>query len=1407
MDASLSMLRTAMSDNAKAYEYLFDNSDKGQIKIDENSPHSSNSDHLIRVMQQMQQNHEMEKTKLQLELKQAKSKSKHYKQELRENLSERLQYLEDRALEQAQSSSSSRGTATTLMEDGSSLMLDDATHTNQRELELALERMRNDYAQEKTEWGKRLDLLEGKYSADLEAWQKEVTKLKDDSRRLLAERNQLKSRLTAATVSPSKIRTQFNQALQERDEAVMLLEEVQNDLKATKKEAKEAKKRYKTELKALDEPIDQVESIYRDSVDKRNALSDRMRIMETQHENDKAKWKLQLETAIANAQKSNSELQKTKKELATTTEMAAQTSEELLTVKESHAKEIDAIRILHAQEIDRVKKELKDAQNAHIEELESIREKTDQMAQQCTASEQEWETYGKHLKAKHQQELDEWNDFADKSQTKTLEMQEEMEALKKDHAAEKNALIQSHEQEVSELKEKHAEELQEAEDDQKRRYHAKLEISKQDKDRQLELEIEEDRRGLLELEQQIAQLHGENKNLVKELEDSRQEIIDSKNESLEQVKSLEKEVAELRRDMQDEKQESHLDLVNQVQEGQALIQKLANQLESLQDQLTEKSAQLEESSAQAFSLTADLEMSRNSVADITSQLDESMRQAKEAKDALKESLSSTRGDTEEVSEQDESSKKRLNNLSEELRDAQEELSETKEEVRRAEQKILKLSNDLREAQEEVSEANQDLRTYKQKVSDLREELREVRQEQSVASVPNESATESNTENVKKEILRWKETAFKLEKSVNDLMATESKSAEGYQKEIDALKATVCELSAEKDTLEVSLSECQSMVSKMKEQLAAETFDREKHDALKAFHVGAMEELERKHNKELQALQKDFDVTVATLEARELQNKDLVRQCSEADTIIKSHSQILSETKSNYSKEIAELNKRIEGYEALKERHTSELAALSNSLIETKAESEEASARATMLSNSLEEISSLHDNSNGHWKDEVGRLEKENKVLREGMKMAQDDALIARQQVVTGLEKYQKEVSSTVLELRQDIDSVKDAFSKSDVRANVQEIHTAIFDALAEITLETENLIDCRSGLEILVERTNTILNSEQQHNAEGSKSSPLVTRELDFAKEQLRLEKSSNESAHKQVGELSERLAQEKAMREKAEEEIRTLNDQADALGEEVMRLQAINTDLEDTIKVAEQRMEAAIDHHADHALLENGDTSRHCGNNESKPAENKSEDCSDEDTSPMLDEALALAKNLTALMQGNPDTEKETSVMEMLETMSEMIDMSDPPIPMEVYTPRKEKKMDFSEEDDDEDPPAPILSPPWDSRNTKPDAPSGELTLVVDQLYTRCQMLERERTDIMEVTLDLLESAREASSAELEAALATARRKSAEELLKVRNENQEGMWRLYHKLCGSCQKGLQGNRPEAKCICSSSTK
>jgi hypothetical protein len=61
------------------------------------------------------------------------------------------------------------------------------------------------------------------------------------------------------------------------------------------------------------------------------------------------------------------------------------------------------------------------------------------------------------------------------------------------------------------------------------------------------------------------------------------------------------------------------------------------------------------------------------------------------------------------------------------------------------------------------------------------------------------------------------------------------------------------------------------------------------------------------------------------------------------------------------------------------------------------------------------------------------------------------------------------------------------------------------------------------------------------------------------------------------LSDQAEELAFDKEMREKAEKEVRTLNDQADAYGEELMCLQGLNTNLEEALKEAENHMKAAL--------------------------------------------------------------------------------------------------------------------------------------------------------------------------------------------------------------------------------------
>jgi len=85
------------------------------------------------------------------------------------------------------------------------------------------------------------------------------------------------------------------------------------------------------------------------------------------------------------------------------------------------------------------------------------------------------------------------------------------------------------------------------------------------------------------------------------------------------------------------------------------------------------------------------------------------------------------------------------------------------------------------------------------------------------------------------------------------------------------------------------------------------------------------------------------------------------------------------------------------------------------------------------------------------------------------------------------------------------------------------------------------------------------------------------------------------------------------------------------------------------------------------------------------------------------------------------------------------------------------------------------------------PDSEPVALQAVVEQLYARCQLLERERLGMMETTLDLLESTGKSSKEEVEAALEMARKKTAEELFRMRKQrNHRDRETLYHKLCNS---------------------
>jgi hypothetical protein len=320
--------------------------------------------------------------------------------------------------------------------------------------------------------------------------------------------------------------------------------------------------------------------------------------------------------------------------------------------------------------------------------------------------------------------------------------------------------------------------------------------------------------------------------------------------------------------------------------------------------------------------------------------------------------------------------------------------------------------------------------------------------------------------------------------------------------------------------------------------------------------------------------------------------------------------------------------------------------------------------------------------------------------------------------------------------------------------------------------------------------------------------------------------------AQTELRHCKEQLESEISSRQIAEGEIVSLNEQADMYENEISNLQFANT------KLIKKLRDMGI--HLDATLLA-GYMRSACSNN--------NEECNSAVGSPrlrtghnkddsliVLDEALALAEDLTNIVHcRSASCQREPTAMEMLESMSEMMDVHElRSASQDVSSPRggspqqsrqrRHRKVfdndgedygievihEVDDDDDDDDDDSSSIN--WFRENNKVDSSGSKLQmnvqrptriettalqgnaqmnecklqLVVEQLYGRCQLLERERVEMMEVTIDLLESAREANSAQLEAALATARRKSTEDMLRVRDQCKQEQERIFHKLCKS---------------------
>ena len=1452
LDASLLMLRAAMDNNSKAYEYLFRSSSNLECGNQEVETATDDNKHWLSIVQQIQQIRAKETSKLKQDLQNAKAKSKHYKAELRENLSERLQFLEDRVLAQQRQQrqqaeqnqyilegcgggESVTATTQSSVTDNGSATVDDASayhhgkgrgseqHLEQAQLLERLEQTQKEFSQERRDWLRRLDVVEGRYSADLEEWQREIAQLKDDSRRLLAERDQLlnekklheggvSNSSDSTSTTGSRLKNRLDQTKRERDEALSLLEQLQEkysslqeDLEASQAKVKEAKKFYQEELKALDEPIADVEAVYRESLEQRKDLQARLRHVEAQHANDKATWKLQLECALASARNAATEHEQVQGQLTEVLELHMKEKEEwrkerdadLNKIKKQHEAERD-------ESIQAATAEQEQQHETHLSEWqEQLREMEGQLSSaelqlnlakselnQARGQLAESEHQASKLEEQKQAALADVTRISDKlvetedSQSKDLQdMADQVAKLKQDlHEAQLDAirisdkLIQSqnkHTKEIAALKDKHQRELSKQTSSLSEEDIAAL----QERVEEFETALDASRRTNAAFNEENEQW----KETAEQLERNLNRVMESEAQSL-------------------ESHQQHVELL----QGQNTA--LTKQVEALEVELASTKHIVENADFDKESwsqVEAELKLLREENGDLRAQKDEleqdissSDRELKEREGQLK-SLHAV-----EVQE-----------LEQRLKET---LAEKEQEWSRMLQESCAQTNDLQLrcsraeglSAEQATDLNVELEGYKLKIEEL------------------ERSCEQVDVHMSQQEGEWNLKLRAYQAQVKDLARQYADADAVARRNAQALLDTKAGNAKEIAELRRKLGDCEADYRNLEQQGTEDVRD------LEMKHAKTVLDLEEEHTKCNQ----------------ELEEK---------------HAQTLRDLEETHLKEMKELEvKRTQDLHDLKQRHDRDVLVLIEDLKAANAESQVLSDQSNILANSLEEVNALHENKTSHWQAEIVRLEQENAKLRDEVLTVREDTLGVQERIAVGLEKHHKEVSCAVEELREDIASVREACVGSDednrLAANkssapelvltVNKIHTNIHDTLAEITLETENLIECRNGIQTLVDRTSKLAGPDEDLKNQMKSLEEMLSEVLDRgltsnrnepstaltscmadlsaikdllvqerhlkedAKElltckleQLGLKTQDREKTEQHVISLedqTEQLAFERKMRAKAEQEIVMLNDQADAYGEELMRVQAVNRNLEDTLREAEHRMDAAL------GTTETAEVVAVGADETAAPAARPDVDASD--TSPIIEETLALAQNLTALIQDQNDAERETSVMEMLETISEMIDKTDStlptkrppvhhisiPVKVDISSPTCRRCNDDNDDDDmgpDENPPLPISSPPLTEKDI-PTGKTGELTVVVDKLYNRCQMLERERTEIMEVTLDVLQSAREASSAELEAALATARRKAAEEMLKVREENQRNVWQLYHRLCGSCQNGLVGS-------------
>jgi hypothetical protein len=327
-------------------------------------------------------------------------------------------------------------------------------------------------------------------------------------------------------------------------------------------------------------------------------------------------------------------------------------------------------------------------------------------------------------------------------------------------------------------------------------------------------------------------------------------------------------------------------------------------------------------------------------------------------------------------------------------------------------------------------------------------------------------------------------------------------------------------------------------------------------------------------------------------------------------------------------------------------------------------------------------------------------------------------------------------------------------------------------------------------------------------NTEGEWCSNVHTKcDFDIAA-QLQIKQSCLANCCVELKILRRHLSAEVSKREEAEAVVEFLNDQGDTYSEDLMHLQAENARLDVALTEAECKMSEVLAgrtyEYEDESLMAG---IMPCDSSTSKAV-------IDSSSSPLLEEALAIAQGLTHIL--HHEEGKEISIIEILENFSQMMEQHDRNNYQDQLEEQKSRDgypgIDtIGEEGSDQVAKTHSGTGNDGSHGTSPNschngppehdptplrhdwALSTEPALYfsAEQVYARCRLLERERLEMMQVSLEAREATRRACKAEVAAAVATARREASEELTRLRKQNHVDREALYRMLCSRCAKCL----------------